>query len=139
MVTAVAHLDMLQLDQLAEMLAPISREKILPLKSQPGVQTPWVAHLEGQASEIGPSRRSANAGDVLEHVSASFPGVHKSSRAYMVLCVPATPPANDDALHERTKQESSAVMSVSVSSLPPPLPRPSAAEMPDASDMLSNP
>lgn len=59
-------------------------------------------------------RRHARAGDLLECVSASFPGLCKSAPTYMVLCVPETPLAigtDDDALTERREQEPSALLS----------------------------
>ena len=120
------------LDQLADVLTSVSRDKILPL---------FAANEQLNANQVcrrlgltiskvkrvrAALRRHAHTGELLECVSASFPGLRKSAPTYMVLCVSATPPTiatEDSAQHQETEQESLLLLSTPPQPpLSPPLP-----------------
>ena len=121
---------MLELDQLADVLASVSRDRILPLFApDEQLNANQVCRRLGLTiSKVkrvrAALRRLARAGDLLDCVSASFPGLRKSAPTYIVLCVPETPlviGTNDDAPDGETEQEPSAVLSTPPQRpLPPP-------------------
>ena len=88
---------MLELDQLVDVLASVSRDRILPLFApDEQLNANQVCRRLGLTiSKVkrvrAALRRFARAGDLLECVSASFPGLRKSSPTYTVQCVPETP------------------------------------------------
>ena len=106
---------MLELDQLTEVLASVSRDKILPLFAPDDqLNANQVCKKLGlPISKVrrvrSALRRLSDAGDLLECVSASFPGLRKSAPTYMVLCIPSTPPAT--RANEETEPESLALLS----------------------------
>jgi hypothetical protein len=91
--------NMLELDQLTEVLASVSRDKILLLFAPDDrLNANQVCKKLGlPISKVrrvrSALRRLSDAGDLLECVSASFAGLRKSAPTYMVLCIPSTPPA----------------------------------------------
>ena len=90
---------MLELDQLTEVLASVSRDKIVLLFAPDDrLNANQVCKKLGlPISKVrrvrSALRRLSDAGDLLECVSASFAGLRKSAPTYMVLCIPSTPPA----------------------------------------------
>ena len=127
-----SRLNMLELDQIAHVLASVSRDRILPLLSAdvPLNANQVCRRLGLPISKVrrvrAALRRLAHTGDLLECVSASFPGLRKAAPTYVLLCVPETPPANDcddNALHEDTEQEPSALLSTPLRPHPAALPR----------------
>jgi hypothetical protein len=114
---------MLELDQLADVLASVSRDRILPLfaPDEPLNANQVCRRLGLTISKVkrvrAALRRLAHTGDLLECVAASFPGLRKPAPTYMLLCVPATPPtvitedSGPSELQEATEQGLSTLLS----------------------------
>jgi len=129
--------DMFDLDQLADVLSSVSRERILRLFAvDERLNANQVCRRLGlPISKVKRVRsalcRLAHAGDLLECVSALFPGLRKSAPTYTVLSVPTTTQtaigAKDNEVHAKEEQEQEPVTRASTppprSAPSPPLPR----------------
>ena len=93
---------MMELDQLAEVLASVSRHKVLSVfAANDQLNANQVCRrLQLPISKVrrvrSALRRLARTGELHERVSPSFPGLRTSAPTYTVLCIPSTPLAHTD-------------------------------------------
>ena len=97
---------MLQLDQLAKVLASVSRDKILPLiAADEQLNANQVCRRLGLPITKVRRVRSGllhltRTGHLIECVSVSFLGLRKATPTYRVVCAPAEAPADNDGLQD---------------------------------------